>query len=511
MPIKKRFGCTPNKPYAPGQWEGALPRLPQFANASSTTDERRKKHRYGWAYAVLGNFSPHALYTGFTDQLPQGGHSSLDIRFWQHYLARFDNSKEGKLHHAMQTHSINCFIIVGIMIAEVQADTDVPPGGIPMHRRAEQLCESHFDALNAGLNTIRVVKHTTHAGNAAQQRWVRDAAKNVDHTATDILLQAWVKSNETFTVQHFQCYRTQKLITHYDYLYKIAVPNSAASRLKDLLCQVIRLRKPTFPEIEDMQTADPLIVVIPYSTAKFESSPVQQILTSYTLRQLVPSNSRLRHCRFQLWFSYSSSHKSTYMNAKQTDTADNNCACDTIAFKAYKDTHHNHILTTDLAMLSKHPQLRDALEKGTAYKPQYAYSSMQWHEIGHWIAANVVKQAQRYDELPKHVYSNWMQAFYEAFIKHTDSIPTTLPEQNQQTSNAIMDTAVRQDNARRLAARQWRELSAYFRFTTVDKAPGSFAILCNKWTKDKIKNTLQSDTYESTDTTAADIGQTVIQ
>jgi len=90
-------------------------------------------------------------------------------------------------------------------------------------------------------------------------------------------------------------------------------------------------------------------------------------------------------------------------------------------------------------MLSKYPQLRDALEKGTAYKPQYAYSSMQWHEIGHWIAANVVKQAQRYDELPKRVYSSWMKAFYEAFIKHTDDTPTAAQRTKASMSSETRD------------------------------------------------------------------------
>jgi len=146
----------------------------------------------------------------------------------------------------MHTHGPEKVIIVGLMLALKQNDKDVPPGGIPTHRHAEQLCISHLGSIKAGLNKIRAVRHTSHADNSMQQQLFQHTHDMIDRSATQLLIGSWNASKENLSHSYFSGYSTQKLITHYDHLSQTAPAHSSADRLKRLVCAVIRTRIPTF-------------------------------------------------------------------------------------------------------------------------------------------------------------------------------------------------------------------------------------------------------------------------
>ena len=108
-------------------------------------------------------------------------------------------------------------------------------------------------------------------------------------------------------------------------------------------------------------------------------------------------------------------------------------------------------------------------------------NEMDWPQIGECIADRAMEKAVRIDELPKHLYSTWRTAFLEAFCKQTQNMPTDKSVRSG-NSNSPMQTLNRATHARdsieKRAMRQYDELSKHFRFSTTDKAAGSFAIIC---------------------------------
>ena len=304
------FGCDQNGTNGPAQWQGAKPELPQYASTILVTDEHGVTHKFGWVYALIGTHSPHAVYVGWTDLMPTGPHSSLCERFWKHYQTLDRDHDEQKLHQAMHTHSPDKFIIVGLMRAVKQTDEEVPPGGIPTQRRTEQLCMSHLDSINAGMNKIRAVRHTSHADNSMQQQLFRHTADMIDSSSTQLLIGAWNTSNENLSHSHFSGYSTQKLITHFDNLSKTAPAHSSSDRLKQLIRAVIQSRIPTFDTSEAQRPH--FTMILPYSTPMFERNPVKMILESQHLCAYAPSNSALRTARFSLWHKYSAPQKQRF-------------------------------------------------------------------------------------------------------------------------------------------------------------------------------------------------------
>ena len=504
--VVQTFGCDQNGINGPAQWQEARPELPQYASTILVTDEHGVTHKFGWAYALIGTHSPHAVYVGWTDLMPSGPHSSLCERFWKHYQTIDRDNAEQKLHQAMHTHGPDKFIIVGLMRAVKQTNEEVHPGGIPIQRQAEQLCMSHLDSINAGMNKIRAVRHTSHADNSMQQQMFRHTADMIDSSSTQLLIGAWNTSNESLPHSYFSGYSTQKLITHFDNLSRTAPEHSSSDRLKQLLRAVIQSRIPTFDTFEAQRPH--FTMILPYSTPMFEHNPVKMILGSEQLRAFAPSNSALRTAKFSLWHKYSAPQKQRFMNAKSVDTATDECICHTPNFQRYTDSHHGHIVTAQLDVLAEYPELQDTLNRGTNYKPQYAFSEMDWPQIGECIADRAIEKAMRIDELPKHLYSTWRTAFLEAFYKQTRNMPTDRSVRSG-NSNSPMQTLNRATHARdsieKRAMRQYDELSKHFRFSTTDKAAGSFAIICTTWCKQQLQDHLTSDAYVRVQSTTAEV------
>jgi hypothetical protein len=511
LDVVQTFGCDLDGINAPSQWQGAMPQLPQYASTTLFTDTDNVTHKCGWVYAIIGTHSRRAVYTGWADLIPTSQHSSLCERFWKHYMTLDKDKNEEKLHQALQTHGPDKFIIVGLMRAVKQEKYEVPPGGIPIQRHAEQLCISHLDSINAGMNKIRAVRHTTHADNSVQQRMFQHAEDMIDRTATQLLISSWNNNNEQLTESDFSGYSTSKLITHYDNLSQTAPAHSSSDRLKQLVHAVIQLRIPTFDTPQPEPTR--LTVVLPYSTQMFEKSPIKTILHSQSLRSYAPSDSSLRTANFSLWHKYSQPQKQQFMNAKEADTAESECICQSTEMHQYIDEHHGHVLTAQLSVLERYPELQDTLNRGTKYKARYAFSAMDWPHIGQCIADLTVSQAMRLDGLPKHAYSPWTAAFLAAFKTQTHHMPTDesmLSDSSKSSKQRLHRATHARDIIESKALQQFHSLSKHFMFSTVDKAAGSFAIMCTTWSKQRLHSILTSDAYVKVQSvTAVQIGHRI--
>lgn len=256
MPIVETFGCDSKEQSTPAAaWQGPLPQLPQYASTLETRDSSNVKRRIGWVYAIIGSQSPSAIYIGWTDCASSKRHSSMCERFWRHCKACDKNSEEGKLHHAMHTHGVNTFIIVGLMRSLKQNPEQIPPRAIPMHKRAEQLWMSHCDSLHSGLNSIRAVEHTSHADNSIQQGWFRDSLELIERQTTQILVSSWNREGSSHTTADLEQYSTRKLISHFDTISRFAKPED---RLLQSLYQVIKSRVPSFLTSEPKEKSEVL-------------------------------------------------------------------------------------------------------------------------------------------------------------------------------------------------------------------------------------------------------------
>lgn len=203
------------------------------------------------------------------------------------------------------------------------------------------------------------------------------------------------------------------------------------------------------------------------------------------------------------------------MNAKAVDTAESHCICQTPEFEQYADQHHNHVLTAGLDILTKYPELQDTLLRGTNYKPHHAYSAMDWPQIGECIAESIIQQAMKLDQLPKHVYAPWRSALLAAFSTQQHKLPTTTSSMTADQSKSPMQRLNRATTARDIveikARHQFETLSSHFRFSQVDKAAGTFAVMCTQWCRQQLTNSLHSDTYtEVQTTTALDVAKNII-
>jgi hypothetical protein len=141
---------------------------------------------------------------------------------------------------------------------------------------------------------------------------------------------------------------------------------------------------------------------------------------------------------------------------------------------------------------------------------------MDWPDICEYVVTTVINKAQAHDRLNKYVYAPYRQALLESFKQHTNSLPESTHSEQRQlncTGNSPSQTVFRSGLAREAADRrsraQHKHLSQYFRFSMVDKAAGNFAIMCAKWSEQRLEDALHSATYTLVQTSTATIAEEI--
>ena len=102
---------------------------------------------------------------------------------------------------------------------------------------------------------------------------------------------------------------------------------------------------------------------------------------------------------------------------------------------------------------------------------------------------------------------------FKAVKRHRSELPTR-PELNADGDDVHRPTAAtdnatrafrRQDASGYRAFKQHQYLSQFFRFSLVDKAADRFAVMCNKWSKQRLNASLQSTAYQQIHDPLADV------
>ena len=166
------------------------------------------------------------------------------------------------------------------------------------------------------------------------------------------------------------------------------------------------------------------------------------------------------------------------------------CICG--PFDAYRDPHHQHVLTPNLRDFQHLPDLYEVPSKGTAFRGEFLQEGASAHAVLSSFLDSLISEASNSDGLPAAACKAWKVSITSAL---TPAVISKL--ENALPTNFADDCAATRTSIRR-AMGMLKSISNHFVITTTDKATGRFAVMCKVWYCKHLVTTLQSDTYVAT-------------